>query len=137
MGFFSKRSKIVLVYTVLSTIFMFVLASVVLGAFNNDMSNAEEIGTQLGGLIMGPHLVFVVLAVIFAWLCVGLKANWAILTSSILMCVAAVLMPTNLMFTIPLAVLGFVGFAFQRKITEKPAEAPVPQTPESSGPPLA
>lgn len=103
-------------FAIASTAFAGIVGSVISGAFTPTGDAAEEIGGAIAGMLMLPHLGTIMLGALFGWLSFFLRANWAILTGAILLAVSLVLMPTNFFLSIPIAIIGFVAFASQKKM---------------------
>ena len=112
---FEKRSKVLFVCAVLATIYVVYLITYFAGA-----TTSEDAGEALGGAIatalVMPHMIVMVLGAIFTWLGFGLAKTWGALVGAILYCVGLVLFPIYFIFTIPLIILGFAGFAKQKKL---------------------
>lgn len=113
--FFENRSKVLFVCAVLATIYMIYLITYFTGVTTSS-DEAEAIGGAIATALVMPHMILMALGAIFNWIGVCLKKNWGALTASILYCVGLVLFPLYFMFTIPLIVLGFVGYAKQKKL---------------------
>ena len=78
---------------------------------------AEAIGGAIATAIVMPHMIVMAIGAIFTWIGFGLMKSWGALVGAMLYCVGLVLFPLYFMFTVPLIILGFVGFAKQRKLT--------------------
>lgn len=113
----TKKSIWVLSFAVLSTGFALMVGSVVSDALSATGSAMEEIGGAVAGMIMLPHLGAIFLGALFGWLSFFTNANWAILTGAILLAVSLALMPTNFFLSIPIAALGFIAYAQQKKMS--------------------
>ena len=68
-------------------------------------------------------MVTFVIGAIFGWLGVFLKVSWGALVAAILYAVGTVLFLAYIMFGAPIMILGFVGYAKQKKINKALAEA--------------
>ena len=112
---FKGRSKCTFAAALLATAYFIYLIIYFIGA-NSGTEGAEAVGAGIATALVMPHMAFVLLGLIFNWLGFGLKANWGTLTGSILYCVALVLFPIYFMFVLPSIILGFIGFAKQRKM---------------------
>lgn len=111
---FKTRSKVLCVTAVLSTLYAIYLMVYIMGA-GAGSDTAEQIGTAIGIAIMMPHLILMGLGAIFTCVGFGLAKSWGALVGAILFSVGLLLMPLYFMFTVPLIVLGFVGFSNQKK----------------------
>lgn len=115
--FFEKRSKVLFICALLATIYVIYLIAYFTGATTSSDS-AEALGGAIATAIIMPHLVLNALGAIFNWIGVLFQKNWGALTGSILYSVGLVLFPLYFMFSVPLIVLGFVGFTKQKKLNE-------------------
>lgn len=118
----NKGSFWVLIFSLLSLGFAVLVGSVIMKAFSATGNSAEVIGGAIGGMLLLPHFGTIVLGAMFGWLSVFLKANWAILTGAILLAVSLILMPTNFFLSLPIAIIGFIGYAHQKKLQQKSNE---------------
>lgn len=75
------------------------------------VETAEAIGAGIATVIVMPHLICTVLAVIFNILGWAMNKRGFALTGAILYTVALVLMPLYFMFVIIQMILSYVGFA--------------------------
>lgn len=115
---FNKRSKVLFVCAILATIYSLYLIIY----FGNSMissDSAEAIGGAIATALVTPHMIMMSLGAIFSWLGFFLRKSWGALVGAILYCVGALLFMLYAMFCIPLIILGFVGFAKQRKISKE------------------
>lgn len=113
---FKDRSKTLFVCAVLATIYCLYLIIY----FGNSMTSndgAEVWGGLVATTLVMPHIVMIALGAIFSWLGFCLRKSWAALVGAILYCVATVLFFLYALFTIPLIVLGFVGYTKQKKFS--------------------
>lgn len=86
------------------------------GAETQSADAAEAIGAGLATLLVLPHVIFVVVGALFGVIGFFARSPGFVLTSAILYSVAAIVFLVYAVFLIPSIVLGFVGFAKQRKI---------------------
>lgn len=113
-----KRSIALLIATVLSTAYVIYLICYFTGA-TTTTSGEEQIGGAIAAAIVAPHMIFIGIGVIFGWLGYLLKAGWAALAGAILYAIGMILFLPYIMFGAPITILGFVGFAMQRKLNKK------------------
>lgn len=109
---FKQRSKVLFICAILSLAYTIYLMSYFGSA------SAEDASGAIATVIILPHLIAFTLGTVFV--CLGFflrKATFA-MVGSILFCVAAVLFIMYAPFTIPMIILGFVGFAKQKKLME-------------------
>ncbi len=124
---FKQRSKVLFIVSVLATLYTLYLMIY----FSNSMlssDTSEALGGVLATALVTPHMLFVGLGAIFSWVGFGIKKSWAALVGAILYSVAAIIFLIYAVFCIPLIVLGFVGYAKQRKLNRKQVEQVVSPT---------
>ena len=112
---FEKRSKVLFVCGILAAIYAVYLIVYFAGATDSEDA-AEAIGGAIATAIVMPHMIVMTLGAIFTWLGFCLRKNWGALVGAILYCVGLFLFPPYFMFSIPLIILGFVGFSKQKKL---------------------
>lgn len=107
-----KKSKIVLsalIILAIYTAYICYYAYVVLPG--QGATDAEKAGSAIASAIMTPHIVLVGLSLVFTALAFFMNAKWSCITALVLVCVATVMMPLYVMFTIaPIILLG-IGIA--------------------------
>jgi hypothetical protein len=79
---------------------------------------AEAFGAGLATLLVLPHVILAVVGSLFGAIGFFSRSPAFILTSAILYSVSALLFLVYAVFLVPSIVLGFVGFAKQRKIKQ-------------------
>lgn len=115
---FKNRSICLFIATSLSTIYLIYLL-VYFGSSMVTNDAAEAIGGAIATALVSPHMFFIGLGAIFGWLGFFLKLPWAALVGAILYCVAALMFILYAFICIPLIILGFVGYANQKKLVQK------------------
>ena len=118
---FQERSKVLFVCNILATLYAIYLIVYFAGVNTDVKDDAEALGGAIATALVTPHIIMITLGAIFGWIGFALKKSWGALVSAILYCVAFVLFFVYFMFTIPLIVLGFVGYTKQKQLTEKKA----------------
>lgn len=106
-----KRSKLLLVAAVLSTLYTVYLVTYFGGAMNGSESSAAALGAGLATALVAPHMVVVAIATVFNWIAWALRARWAALTAGILYAVGMVVMFMYAIFVILQTIFCFVAFA--------------------------
>ncbi len=105
-----KRSKLLLISGIIGTAYLIYLFSYFTGI------NADgEVGSAVATMLVAPHMVLVLLAVIFNWLGFILKVRWGALVAGILYSVSIFLMPAYFMFVLIELILCFIAFARMKK----------------------
>lgn len=110
-----KRSKLLLISGIVGTIYIIYLFSYFLGSLFEVSGISEEIGSTIATLLVAPHMVLTLLAVIFNWLGFALKAKWAALVAGILYAVAMAMFIMYFMFVIIEMIMCFIAYARMKK----------------------
>ena len=108
----NKKSKLLLVSWVLGLLYAVYLVVYFGGGITGAGSGGELLGAAIATTIVGPHMVCVIVAVIFNLI------GWA-KTGAILYAVSMALFPMYFMFVLIQTILSFVGFAKLQKNTEE------------------
>ena len=117
-----KRSAMLIIATVLATAYAIYLLCYFIGGTASATDTAEAVGGAIATALVMPHAIMFLIGAVFGWLGVFLKKSWAALVAAILYAVGAVLFLAYIMFGAPLLILGFVGYANQKKINKRLAE---------------
>lgn len=118
-----NRSKMLIAATALATAYAVYLFVYFVGSTAN-AEGTEAIGGAIATALVMPHMFMFAVGAVFGWIGVFLKKSWAALVGAILYAVGAVLFFAYFMFSVPLLILGFIGYAKQKKINRMQA---VPQ----------
>ncbi len=110
-----KRSVMLIVATLLATAYAVYLFVYFLGA-TASADGAEALGGAIATALVTPHAIMFLIGAIFGWIGVLFRKAWAALVGAILYSVGAVLFFAYFMFSVPLLILGFIGYSKQRKI---------------------
>lgn len=117
-----KRSIALMIATVLATVYAIYLIAYFYGVNKNADGAAEALGGAIATAMVTPHMVMFAIGAVFGWLSVFMKANWSALVAAILYTVGTVLFFAYFMFGAPILILGFIGYANQKKLNAAPAE---------------
>lgn len=112
-----NRSKILAIATILATAYTVYLFCYFLGGLSA-ASGSEAIGGAIATALVAPHAITFLIGAIFGWLGFLLKKSWAALVAAILYSVATLLFLAYAMFGAPILILGFIGYAKQKKINK-------------------
>ena len=115
---FKNRSKVLFACAILATAYSLYLIIYFYSTMTSSDS-AEALGGAIATALVTPHIVLMSLGTIFSWIGFFLRKSWGALVGAILYCVAALVFMMYAMFCIPMIVLGFLGFANQRKILKE------------------
>lgn len=107
----TKKSKCLLISWILGVLYVLYLIGYIVNTNASMTETAEAIGAGIATVIIMPHLICTVLAVIFNVLGWAMNKRGFALTGAILYTVALVLMPLYFMFVIIQMILSYVGFA--------------------------
>ncbi len=117
-----KRSIMLSVSTVLSTLYAVYLFCYFIGG-TLGASGAEAVGGAIATALVTPHAFMFLIGAIFGWVGFLFKKSWAALVAAILYSVGSLFFLAYIMFGAPLLILGFIGYANQKKINRKLSEA--------------
>lgn len=115
---FEKRSKVLFVGNVLGSLYAIYLMVYFAGAVGVTQDSAEMIGAGIATVLVMPHLILILLSVLFGFLGFFLRKDGFNLTSAILYCVATIAFLMYFVFTVPLIVLAFAGYSKQKTMNK-------------------
>lgn len=115
------RSKILLISNLLSTVYAVYLITYFFGNTASAGDTAEAVGSALATALVMPHMLMFLFGALFGWIGYFAKKSWGALTGAILYSVGTLFFLVYAMFGIPLLILGFVGYAKQKKCNAKSA----------------
>lgn len=118
-----KRSTALWIATIMATAYSIYLMVYFAGVNSNAEGTAEAIGGALATVLVTPHMIMFALGAIFGWLGVFLKASWSALVAAILYTVGMVLFFAYFMFALPIMIVGYIGYANQKKLNAAFANA--------------
>lgn len=119
MQFFKNHSKMVLVSTILVSLYAIFLMAYFYGGVANSNSDAEAAGGIIATALVTPHMILIVLGVVFSVVALFANKNWAAITSCVLVFVSTILFPPSFMFTIPLGIIGIIAIVCLNKFNQK------------------
>ena len=111
-----KRSIALALATIFAVGYTVYLFCYFIGGTASADGAAEAIGGAIATALVTPHAITFLIGAIFGCIGLFLRKSWAALVAAILYSAA------TLMFGVPILVLGFVGYANQKKINKKLAE---------------
>lgn len=109
-----KRSKMLLVSWILGLLYFIYLYSYFSGLISST-SGSEQIGAGIASALVTPHMITVLLAVIFNIIGWYRNMKGFTLTAGILYAVSIVLFPPYFMFVLIEMILSFVGYSSIKK----------------------
>lgn len=118
MQFFKNHSKMVLVSTILVSLYAIYLMSYFYGGVANSNGD-EQVAGAIATALVTPHMILIVLGVVFSVVALFANKNWAAITSCVLVFVSTLLMPVYFMFTIPLGIVGIIAIVCLNKFNKK------------------
>lgn len=119
MQFFKNHSKMVLVSTILVSLYAIYLMAYFYGGVANSNSDAEAGVGVIATALVTPHMILIVLGVVFSIVALFANKNWAAITSCVLVFVSTLLMPIYFMFTVPLGIIGIIAIVCLNKFNKK------------------
>lgn len=127
---FKNKSKVLFIFCILSTIYVFfltyefVLSSGIQNCYgeNNEIINFGCAISIAVIQVLIPHIILIALGAIISWIGFFIKKSWISLVGTIFYCIGALylLLLNGLRFlaliSIPLIILGFIGYSNQKKL---------------------
>lgn len=110
-----KLSVPLLISLIIGVAYLIYFAVVWTGTSSEMTGTAEQIGAGIATILVAPHVICTLVAVIFNALGLFLRKRGFALTGAILYTVAMVLFPVYFMFVIIEMILSYVGFAKMKK----------------------
>lgn len=110
-----KRSIMLLISVILSTAYTVYLISYFVGG-TASASGTDAIAGGIATAFVTPHMLLFLLGSVFGLIGYLVKKPWGALVAAILYSVGTLLFLMYAMFGIPLLILGFIGYANQRKL---------------------
>lgn len=114
-----KRSKLLLVAMILGIAYMIYSVVYWTGTTADSSTSAETAGAAIASIIVMPHLVCTLVAVVFNSLGFFLRKTAFALVAGILYAVAMVLFPVYFMFVIIQMILCFVAYGLMKKAAKQ------------------
>ena len=115
---FKFRSKVMFSSAVIGSLYMFYIMSYFFNGVGST-EGVEQVGTAIATALVLPHMMLLVLAVIFNWVGFFQNKKWAAITCGILYSVSGVVFLLYIVFEIPMIILSFVGIGKINKIEIK------------------
>ncbi len=113
-----KRSVALLISAIIGLIYGIYIISYFVDINASSSSTSDIIGSGIATALVLPHMIFVLIAVIFNIISWAINSRPFALTAGILYSVSALLFILYALFVVPSIVLSFVGFAKLKKIIE-------------------
>ncbi|MEF9892606.1 MAG: hypothetical protein RR738_04690 [Anaerorhabdus sp.] len=106
----AKKNICLIVSFVLGLIYMIYLVFHFFGSIANT-TGAEQVGVGLATAIVMPHMIFVLIGVIFNGVSIFTNNKWLALTGAIGYSISLILFPLYFLFVIVQIILSYIGFA--------------------------
>lgn len=113
-----KHSKALLVAAILGAVYSIFLIAYFGGTTSNSQGT-KQLASAFATVLITPHMILVVLAIIFNWVSYFTNKRGFALTAGILYSVGGVIFLLYIVFVIPSLVLSFVGYANLGKINNE------------------
>ncbi|MFV0552901.1 MAG: hypothetical protein ACK5L6_13410 [Anaerorhabdus sp.] len=106
----AKKNICLIVSFVLGLIYMIYLVFHFFGSITNT-TGAEQVGVGIATAIVMPHMIFVLIGVIFNGVSIFTNNKWLALTGAIGYSISLILFPLYFLFVIVQIILSYIGFA--------------------------
>lgn len=116
-----KRSIMLWIATIFASAYSVYLICYFVGG-TASASGTEALGGAIATALVTPHMIMFLIGAIFGWIGIFVKKSWAALVAAILYSVGTILFLLYAMFGAPILILGFIGYANQKKLNKKIAE---------------
>jgi predicted RND superfamily exporter protein len=116
---FKNRSVVAFLAAVIGLAYSIFILSYFTSINSEAVDDSEAVGAALATVLVIPHMLLAMLATIFAIIGFFTRKAGLILTGAILFASSALLFLLYAAFLIPSIVLGFVGYAQQKKINKR------------------
>lgn len=113
-----KRSIMLIIATALATAYGIYLACYFVGGTASS-EGTEALAGAVATALVTPHMIMFLVGAVFGWIGVLAKKSWSALVGAILYAVGTLFFLAYAMFGVPILVLGFIGYANQRKVNKK------------------
>lgn len=113
-----KRSIVLAIATLLATAYTIYLFCYFVGG-TLSASGTEAISGAIATALVMPHAIMFLIGAVFGWIGVALKKTWAALVAAILYSVGTLILMIYAVYGAPILILGFIGYANQKKINKK------------------
>ena len=113
-----KRSIALAIATIAATVYMIYLFCYFIGGLTS-ATGTELVGGAIATALVTPHTIMFAIGVVFGWLGFLFKKSWAALVAAILYSVGTLFFLAYIMFGAPILILGFIGYANQKKLNKK------------------
>lgn len=124
---FKNRSKVVFTSMVLGAAYLIYVVTYFWGINQNTADSVEAIGSGVATALVMPHMILLLLAVLFNIIAFFGNKKWACITGLVLYCVSAAVFILYAMFEIPMIILSAVGISKIKKIIESQQQVEVQQ----------
>lgn len=113
-----RHSKALLVSGILGLLYSIYIVYYFANGITGSKGGTELAGAAIATALVTPHMILVILAVIFNWVGYFTNIRGLALAGAILYAVGGVIFILYFVFVIPSMILSFVGFAKLKKIKE-------------------
>lgn len=112
------RSKMLFVANFLATAYAIYLI-VYFGGATLSSDGTEALAGAVASALVTPHMIMFLIGAVFAWIGFLFKKSWGALVGAILYSVGTLFFLAYAMFGVPILILGFIGYANQKKLNNK------------------
>ena len=116
-----NRSKMLAVATILGTAYAIYLVCYFVG-WTATSDGVDALAGAIATALVMPHMILFLIGAVFGWIGLFFKKSWSALVSAILYSAGTLFFLAYAMFGVPILILGFVGYAKQKKLNKINAE---------------
>jgi Zn-dependent protease with chaperone function len=113
-----KKSKLLLISSILGALYAIYIVLYFSGVVSGSSSDAESVGSAIATILVLPHILLTIVAVIFNIIGYAKNSRGFTLTAAILYAVAGVMFFIYALFILPSMILSFVGYSKLKEINE-------------------
>ena len=124
MRFFKNHSKMVLVSTILDSLYAFLLILYIFSSilyYHSNYSGSRAAIGAIGTMFVTPHMIGIVLGAVFSGVALFTNKIWAATTSCVIVFFSTLLMPLPLFFmcSFSLGIIGMIATECLNKLNQK------------------
>ena len=112
-----NRSKALFAATSLATIYAVYLIKYFFDSITGT-TGFEMVGGAIATALVAPHIILFVIGAVFGWIGVLGRKDWGALVGAILYSAGTLFFLLYAIFGVPIIILGFIGYAKQKKINQ-------------------
>lgn len=118
-----KRSIVLIISVIIAVAYSAYLCAYFGGLVSDAAGFVNTSSSLFATALITPHAILIGMGSVFGLLGFFLKANWAALVAAILYTVGTFFFLPYFMFGAPILILGFIGYANQKKLNKLSADS--------------